>query len=200
MRVLAAGTTALAVLLATGCGGQRQDANEPTGTFPVRVSAASFPASQRLSQEAVMTITVQNTGTKAVPDIAVTVYKTGTSKAREQTRAAAFGDTSKQPNLASTSRPIWIVDHGPKGGDTAYSNTWALGPLAAHRSRTFTWHVSPTRAGNFGISYEVAAGLNGKARARAPGGGVPRGSFRISVSGVPSQSTVDDNGNVVSGG
>jgi hypothetical protein len=198
MQALATGGTALAVLLATGCGGTRQDANEPSGTFPLRVSAASFPARQRLSREAVMKVTVVNTGTKAVPNVAVTVYRTGS--ANEKTRAAAFSETSKQPDLASTSRPIWIVDKGPYGGDTAYANTWALGTLAPHRSRTFSWHVSPTRAGKYGVSYEVAAGLNGKARASGPGGGVPRGSFTVAVSGTPSQGSVDANGNVVNSG
>jgi hypothetical protein len=198
MRALTTGGTALAVLLATGCGGARQDAKEPAGTFPLRVSAASFPARQRLSQEAVMKVTVENTGTKAVPNVAVSVFNTG--KAGDRTRAAAFADTSKQPGLASTSRPIWIVDKGPYGGDTAYANTWALGALAPHRSRTFSWHVSPTRAGSFGVTYEVAAGLNGRARATAPGGGVPRGSFRVAVSGTPAQGTVDANGNVVNSG
>jgi hypothetical protein len=198
IRALATGATALAVLFAAGCGGTRQDANEPSGTFPVRISAASFPARQHISKEAVMRVTVTNAGTKIVPEIAVTVFKTGA--AGQKTRAAAFADTSPQPGLASTSRPIWIVDRGPFGGDTAYSNTWALGSLAPRRSRTFVWRVSPTRAGFFRISYVVGAGLNGKARATAPGGGVPHGSFRVFVSGRPEKSIVVGNGKVVTGG
>jgi hypothetical protein len=198
MRALATGGTAVAVLLATGCGGTRQDANEPSGTFALRVSAASFPAKQHLSQEAVMKVTVVNTGTKTAPNVAVSVFQTG--QAGEETHAAAFSDNSKQSGLAATSRPIWIVDQGPYGGDTAYSNTWALGPLAPHRSRTFSWHVSPTRAGTYGVTYEVAAGLNGKARASGPGGSAPRGSFHIAVSDKPAAGSVDANGNVVNSG
>ena len=39
-----------AALLASGCGGgERQDADEPSGTFKVDVSA-SFPAEQRLAR------------------------------------------------------------------------------------------------------------------------------------------------------
>lgn len=188
------GAAALAALLVAGCGGQRQDASEPSGSFPMRVVNASFPTSQRLSREATMRITVENTGNKAVPEVAVTVFKTGNG-----THARAFSDNSKQPDLADSSRPIWIVDRAPYGGDTAYSNTWALGRLGPNRSRTFTWKVSPVRAGSYSISYEVAAGLNGQAKAKAPGGGIPRGVFKVAVSGAPAQSTVNDNGNVVGG-
>ena len=41
----------LAAVALTGCGGgSRQDAQEPSGTFPVTVTAASFPTTQRLAQ------------------------------------------------------------------------------------------------------------------------------------------------------
>jgi hypothetical protein len=196
IHALVSGATALCALGAAGCGGgERQDANEPSGTFPLRVSAASFPASQSLSGETRMRITVENTGSRTAPDVAVTVFKKGNG-----TRASAFAENSKQIGLGSTSRPIWIVDSGPKGGDTAYSNTWALGPLKPHASRTFTWRVSPVRAGTFAVAYEVAAGLTGKAQARAPGGGRPRGAFRVTVSDKPAHSTVDAKGDVVNGG
>ena len=59
---LAAAAAALGVLAVAGCGGsERQDANEPSGIFPMRVVSATFPRHQRLSQEAIMRIVVANT-------------------------------------------------------------------------------------------------------------------------------------------
>ena len=48
----ARGAIALAGLIAvtTGCGGERQDEDEPEGEFPVEVVSASFPERQRLAQ------------------------------------------------------------------------------------------------------------------------------------------------------
>jgi hypothetical protein len=167
----------LGALLA-GCGsGARQDANEPSGNFPVSIVTASFPPAQTLSRAENMKIAVRNEGTKAVPDVAVTVN--------------SFDYVSPQPGLADPSRPIWIVDQGPVGGESAYVNTWSLGALAPGQVRTFSWKVTPVLAGMHRIDYTIAAGLNGKARAQLVGGGVPQGSFTVQVADVPSQATVD---------
>ena len=53
----------------------------------------------------------------------------------------------------------------PGGGETAYVNTWALGPLDAGSTRTFVWQVVPVKAGLHTVHYTVAAGLAGKANA-----------------------------------
>jgi hypothetical protein len=82
-------------------------------------------------------------------------------------------------NQADPSRPVFVIngqpeeiggfpeakEQAPAGGETVYTGTWALGRLAPGRRRTFEWNVTPVRAGPFRISYEVAAGLHGKARA-----------------------------------
>jgi hypothetical protein len=47
----------------------------------------------------------------------------------------------------------------------------------------------------------VSAGLDGKAKAELPSGGVPQGTFAVNVSREPSQARVDpDSGEVVRGG
>jgi hypothetical protein len=171
----AAGLVALGV---AGCGGgDRQDKNEPSGEFPVRVVDATFPSTQHIAAQAPMRITVRNTGTKDIPNVAVTV------------RGFSYRDT--QPGLADPTKPIWIVDHGPKGGDTAYVGTWALGRLGPGRSRTFEWRVTPIKAGHYNVSYEIAAGLDGKAKARTRDGGRAAGNFRVDVSGKPADARVD---------
>jgi hypothetical protein len=166
-------------LVLASCGGARQDAGEPSGTFDISIVRASFPAKQALAARATMLISVRNDGSRAVPDVAVTV--------------SSFSTASPQPGLSDPSRPVWVVDSGPQGGQTAYTNTWALGKLAPGATRTFVWNVTAVVPGLHTIGYRVAAGLNGKARAELTGGGIPEGSFRVNVSGQAPQSRVDPN-------
>jgi hypothetical protein len=187
---VAAGACALVV---AGCA-QRQDAREPTGAFPVEVDA-SFPSSQRLAKSELMKVTVHNAGTKTIPNVAVTVTKKGGG-----TEAQAFAQTNQQVGLQSRSRAVWVVDGGPKGGESAFANTWAVGSLGPGQSTTLQWRVTPVRPGAHGLTYRVAAGLHGKARAVLQGGGVPKGSFDVRIDDKPRQSRVADDGSVVNGG
>jgi hypothetical protein len=166
-------------VLVAGCGGgTRQDAGEPSGTFNVKVTHASFPAKQRLARQARMIVEVKNTDTKTIPDVAVTVDP-------------GFTTRSTRTDLADPNRPVWIVDVGPVGGITATTNTWALGPLAPGQSRRFIWRVTPVVAGARQVHFRIAAGLNGKAKAQAANGDIPEGTFAVDVSSKPAQATVD---------
>jgi hypothetical protein len=170
-----------AALIASGCGGgERQDADEPSGTFKVEVNA-SFPTKQRLARQEQMVVEVRNTDSKAIPNVAVTIDP-------------GFSARSNRADLADPNRPVWIVDDGPLGGGTAYTNTWALGDLPAGESKKFVWKVTPVRSGSYEVSYQVSAGLDGKAKAD----GDTRGSFDVNVSNKPSQARVDpDTGAVI---
>lgn len=195
-RWLAVGALALAGLVAAGCGGgKRQDAGEPSGTFPVDVVKASFPTKQRLAEKSELRIAVRNAGDKAVPNVAVTVES---DEANQTATAAAFAEASDQTGLADPSRPVWVLDAGPQNGITAYTNTWALGPLRPHGTKTFVWHVTAVKPGVHAIKYKVAAGLNGKAKAVLSGGNVePTGTFTINVSNKPADAKVGDGGQVI---
>jgi hypothetical protein len=176
----------VAASLAAGCGGgQRQDANEPSGAFKVDVVKATFPKQQRLSQTAVMRIVVRNADTRTIPDVAVSVLSD------DPKGGGGFATRSAEPGLADPSRNLWIVDRGPRGGDTAYVSTWALGPLPAGRSRTFEWHVTPVVAGAHTVRWRVAAGLDGKARAQTEGGHEAAGTIPVTVLSKPAAATVD---------
>ena len=59
---------------------------------------------------------------------------------------------------------MWVVDEGPKGGDSAATNTWALGRLEAGGTKTFRWKVTAVQPGSYTINYRVSPGLNGKAK------------------------------------
>lgn len=181
-----ASCAALAVLVA-GCGsGERQDANEPSGSFDVEVSA-DFPEKQRLARQEQLVVDVRNTGTEAIPNVAVTLEP-------------GFSVRSNRQDLADPNRPVWILDDGPVGGGTAYTNTWALGNLPAGESRQFVWKVTPVRSGSFEVGYRVSAGLDGKARAVSDGD-EPRGEFNVRVSGKPAQARVDpETGEVIRDG
>ncbi|WP_205697257.1 DUF11 domain-containing protein [Conexibacter sp. SYSU D00693] len=175
-----------AALAAAGCGGgERQDEDEPRGTFPVSVDA-EFAERQALARGEELQIAVRNTGQEALPNVAVTVD--------------GLSDRSKQPDLADPERPVWIVDQGPRGGVTAYTGTWALGRVEAGQTKTFRWRLTPVRAGTHKVSWKVAAGLDGKARAEDAGGREPSGAFTVQVADEPPASRVDpETGEVVRG-
>jgi hypothetical protein len=187
---------ALTGLVAAGCGGgERQDANEPSGTFPVDVTKATFPTKQRLAEKSELQIAVRNAGNKAVPNVAVTVES---DEADQTATAAAFAEASEQPGLADPSRPVWVLDDGPTGGITAYTNTWALGQLAPHQTKTFVWRVTAVKSGVHAIKYKVAAGLDGKAKAVMAGGNdEPTGTFTVNVSAKPANARVGPDGQVI---
>jgi hypothetical protein len=190
------GALALAGFVVAGCGGgERQDSNEPSGTFPVDVVKATFPTQQRLAESTQLQIAVRNTGNKTVPNVAVTVES---DEANQTAASAAFAEASEQPGLADPSRPVWVLNVGPRGGVTAYTNTWALGQLRPNQTKTFVWHVTAVKAGIHAIKYKVAAGLDGKAKAVLAGGNEePTGTFTINVSGKPAEARVGANGQVI---
>jgi hypothetical protein len=147
-------------------------------------------------------VTVGNAGTRTAPNVAVTLD--------------SFYYTSHFPELAANKRPVWVVERGPGaipslpveseavsppgGGQTAYVNTWALGPLAPGATRTFLWRVVPVKSGLHTVDYTVAAGLGGKAKAELPSGGPVAGRFTVHVASVPPARHVNPNtGQVVPG-
>ena len=189
---MAAAVSACALALgACGGGGERQDAKEPEGTFDVRITDASFPESQSIAESAKLKIAVKNEDSKTVPNVAVTIQtKPKDNSGAPQAFAQDTGDTS----LSDDSRPVWILDNAPKGGETAYTNTWALGALKAGETRDFEWTVTAVKAGEYDVDYAVYPGLTGKAR---PGSDSGNGSFRVVIDDEPPAARVDDDGNVV---
>jgi hypothetical protein len=176
---------ALAVLAGCG-GGERQDADEPRGTWRVAVVEARFPERQRLAQTERMTIRVRNEDDRTIPNLAVTVD--------------GLTARATQAGLSDPNRPVWIVDRPPTGGTTAYRETWALGPVPPGGEREFSWQVTPVQAGDREVSFRVAAGLDGRAVARTEGGDVPGGRFDVRIDGEPADSRVDPRtGEVVRG-
>lgn len=210
-----------AVFAVAGCGsGSRQDAQEPSGRFPVQVMTASFPSAQRLSQHTQLVLSVRNAGAKTIPDLAVTICNVTCrypAPIGQGTSVAAFSQYLSTPGLANHSRPVWIVDRPPgpcrysclqggAGSDvSAASNTWQGGPLKPGHTATFKWAVTAVAPGRFLVAWEIAAGLNGKAKAVAAGATsacpdrTPCGTFPVTIAHNPAQSYVNDAGQIVQG-
>jgi hypothetical protein len=200
-------------LAAAGCGddeSQRQDANEPSGDFPMAVNAANFPPEQRLAQTSDLRLEIENVGSETVPNLAVTIW-TG-----DQKGGGSFSVRSDQPGLADPNRPVWILENGfPKlatsgsetaaelddapsaGAAAAQTDTFAFGPLEAGASKDIVWRVTPVEAGTYTVHYELAAGLSGKAKAVSDDGSPVEGEFVVTISDKPPRATVADNGDVV---
>jgi hypothetical protein len=183
---------AVAGLALAGCGSERQDANEPEGEFTLEIVEASFPARQTTAQHSTMRIAVRNTDDRNLPNLAVTI---ATEAPGGGDPAAAFATSGTDPRLADPERPVWIVDRGPSGGDTAAGNTWAVGPLFPGQTREVEWRLTAVRPGNYTVNYSVSPGLHGKA-VPANGQNVT-GKFRVQISDEPVPARVNAKGEVV---
>ena len=193
-------------LAACGANTANEDqSSQATGDFPAVVSAR-FPAHQRLAEPANLVITVKNTGSRTMPNVAVTLtnprYGSGAQALGTLLAAPAAG----QPILAGRSRPVWVIDRspgacgyscqqgGPGAGATAYTNTWALGSLAPGDVKTFDWHVTALQSGAYTVAYRVAAGLSGQAATTGAG---TQGKLEVVISSKPPGAYVTRTGKVV---
>jgi hypothetical protein len=189
-----------AALLTLGaCGsGQKQDVNEPKGNFDVDVIRHTFPTKQSLAKQSRIVITVKNSGQKTVPNVAVTLD--------------GLNYRTTQKGVADPSRPRFVIngrpknvggfeesqDESPDGGQTAYVGTWALGPMRPGEQKTFKWGVTAVKAGPFTVTWRVAAGLNGKAKAvDANTGRAPAGRFAGTVSRKAPQTRIAEDGHTI---
>ena len=193
---------------ASACGddAERQDADEPAGDFPVEVTSAKFPTDQRLAQTSDLELEIENAGDEDVPDLAVTIF-TG-----DQPSSGSFSVRSDQPGLADPNRPVWILENGfpklvtpqvkdletapPAGAEAAQTNTFSFGAVPPGESKDIVWRVTPVHAGTYTVHYELAAGLNGKAKAVTKDGGPVEGEFVVTITDKPPQARVNSAGEV----
>jgi hypothetical protein len=205
--------TAATGLAACG-GGQRQDVNEPSGKFPVRVTQARFPVHQKISGRTDLVLGIQNVGNKTLPDLAVTIFTGNTGEPKAQ---GSFDVRLSDSTLANPSRPVWVLENEwPKllgngvtlanvnraptaGAAAAQTDTFQFGPLKPDASKLIDWRVTPAMAGTYTVHYEVAAGLQGKAKAVTGHNEPVKGEFVVTISKKVPQTCVTGSGKVVSG-
>lgn len=195
--------TGLSVLTLAACGGggERQDAGEPEGDYPVEVTEAKFPNRQRLAKTTNLRLGVENAGTETIPDLAVTIFI-------DDGASGSFNIRLDQPGLANPNRPVWVLEdkypqvageprpEGSSPGTVTQTNTFAFGPLEPGEEREMVWKVTPVRGGTYTVNYEVAAGLQGNARAVTTDESEPSGEFVVTISTKPPMARVDDEGEV----
>jgi hypothetical protein len=205
---------ALSGAIASCGGGERQDVDEPSGDFQVQVARAEFPERQRLVHASDLQLEIRNAGDQTIPNLAVTIY-TGDSKAGATATGSgqgSFNIREDQPGLSNPNRPVWILENqypkvltpgaGKQGGvpsagaAAAQTDTFQFGAVAAGEGKDIVWKVTPVRVGSYTVHYEVAAGLQGKAKAVTANGGPVKGDFPVTISGKPPKTCVNDAGKV----
>ena len=206
LQAIATGFAALAaaaLLGACGGGGSSAAENEPTGTFKLKVTEASFPSQQELGQTSLLKLGIRNTGKRAIPGLSVTFTIAGK---RGVNSSLPFGVRDPQPELAQPDRPVWVLAetyprlHGstdPGGASTSSRKTFAFGELKPGKSTAAVWKLSAVRAGKFTLLYRVNAGLSGKQKAKTSGGIDPGGSFTAEIRSALPETEVTDSGEIV---
>ena len=159
------------------CGQEKQDANEPSGTYKVDVISAAFPGRQRLGETSHLRITVKNQDNKEVPNLAISVE--------------GFSQRVDDTTLATPVRNIWLVNRPPFNSESSFTDTWTLGKVPSGATRTADWTVTAVRAGTYSLRYRVSAGTDGKAKAQLPDGTPPRGSFIARITRSPRNTQVN---------
>jgi hypothetical protein len=206
LQAIATGLAALAaaaLLSACGGGDSSAEAEEPTGTVPVKVTEAGLPPVQRLGQTSLLRLGVKNTGDRTVPALTVTFTIAGE---RGVNSSLPFGVSDPQPELAQPERPVWVLEEGyprlfgsddPGGASTANRKTFDFGSLDPGETVKAVWKLSAVRAGKFTLLYTIDAGVSGKAKAETANGVTPGGSITAEITERLPETEVTDNGEIV---
>lgn len=193
----------MAALLGACGGGDSSAAEEPTGTFQVKVTEAKFPTLQRLGQTSLLQLGIRNTGERTVPGLSVTVTIAGK---RGESSSLPFAINDPQPELAQPERPVWVLSStyprlqgstDPGGASTSNGKTFSFGPLKPGETTKAVWKLSAVRAGRYTLLYRINAGLDGEAKAETKGGVAPGGSFSTEITQRLPQTEVNDSGEIV---
>jgi len=199
---ISTGTAALALAWGVSAcgGGERQDADEPSGNFPVEVAKAKFPDRQQLVETSDVELKIKNVGDQTIPDLAVTIYTTLASAATNEPKPrGSFDIRLDQPGLADPNRPAWILEDGyPKlitpgvtlkklteapaaGAAASQTDTFQFGAVRSGESKHMVWRVTPVIAGTYTVHYEVAVGLGGRAKAVTTDGEPVKGELSATI-------------------
>ena len=205
VRTIGAGLASLALAAAlTACGSESSsDANQPSGTFRVKVTKASFPTEQAVGQTSLMRIGVGNTGEKTVPAVTITISIAGKEG---RTSSLPFGIHDPQPELAQADRPVWVLAEGyphvggskERGGAaTSGRKTYDFGSLKPGKTVEGVWKLSAVKPGSFTVLYGVEAGVSGSSKAETSAGVKPGGSFVVKVTQKTPKTVVTNSGQVI---
>jgi len=210
-------------------GGQRQDVTEPSGNFQVRVAKAKFPNRQSLPETSDLQLAIKNVGDQTIPDLAVTIYTVGTKgSGAVPTKAGvtatgsgqgSFNIRLRNPTLSEPNRPAWVLQNNyprllnpprvtvknvseapPAGARAAQTDTFQFGAVPPGKTKDIVWRVTAVRVGTYTVHYEVAAGLQGNAKAVTADGSPVKGEFVVTIASKPPQTCVNGKGEVITTG
>lgn len=193
------------------CGGDDSSDTQPaeaTGSYPVEIVTADFPAKQRLGETTLLRLGVRNAGEERMPALTVTLTIAGKEG---ETAGLPFAIRDPQPGLSQPERPVWVLsEHYPRlveangrvssesaGAETGSHKTFEFGPQEAGETTEAIWKVSAVRSGRYELMYAIGAGLGGKATAETASGGKAGGSFDVKIGTDPPNVEVTDSGEVV---
>jgi hypothetical protein len=192
-----------AAALLGACGSGSSSDVEPTGTFHVKVTEASFPTKQNLGQTSLLRLGVRNTGKRTVPGLTVAFTIAGKQGVESP---LPFGVNDQEAGLAQPERPVWVLAqtyprlHGsdkPGGASTSNRKTFAFGEVKPGKTVQAVWKLSAVRPGKYTLLYTIDAGISGKARAETTGGVTPGGSFQTEITEQLPETEVTDSGEIV---
>ena len=119
------------------------------------------------------------------------------------TGQGSFNIRLNNPALANPNRPVWILENDyPKllgngvtrknlhsapsaGAAAAQTDTFQFGAVPPGQTKDIVWRVTPVQAGTYTVHYDVAAGLQGNAKAVTPSGGKVKGQFHVAIASKP---------------
>ena len=89
-----------------------------------------------------------------------------------------------------------VSDAPSAGANAAQTDTFQFGAVPAGEAKDIVWRVTAVRAGTYTVHYEVAAGLQGKAKAVTADGSPVKGEFVVTITSKPPQTCVNGKGEV----
>jgi len=191
-------------VLVGACGGSSSSgSDEPSGTFRVKVTEASFPTSQQIGQTTLLRLAFRNSGKRTIPALTVTITIAGKQGVDS---SLPFAVHDPQPNLAQAERPVWVLaekyprlvgSSEPAGATTSSPKTFDFGALKPGETTTGIWKLSAVRPGKDTLLYRVGAGLGGNAQAKTTNGATPGGSITAEISTATPETEVTDSGEIV---
>lgn len=203
MFAVCAGLLALTVApAAAGCGGddQNQFAGEKTGDYRVQVIQSSFQRTQTVAGTYDLVIAARNTGDETIPALSATVNLPGMGS------TLAFAYRDRQQGLATSQRPVWVLEEGyPKlagtvgrgGAESANARTFNFGEVGPGDTANMVWRVTALKPGRVKLAWELSAGLGVGVNAVDAEGERPAGTLPVRIRGKARLTRIDDDGQVV---